>query len=640
MHAPNTCGVTSEVMTRDTVERPRRGRNPAVGPPSGRVRIIGAERAGDSAGAGPDGETGVEPGEAPASFPGDGDLAGAERGTEGGDRRGDDEAWSAEDWSAEDWSAEAWTAEDGAGDQWPEEPAAWMPHWTEAPTGEVPAVLARGDEGARHAAPEPSWREEAGDWDLDTGLSPSILDDEDTGSIAEGSPSDRQPWSFELDEDVGPEGTAGPTGRGASEAVGAAGAGEPDGPDSPDLFSPWTETAQHPATRADEPAHDEPPREERGGGGAAIGAEHAAPAHATGWDPDEVGGEKTTVVPAVGKRERGTIAGDEAAALASDLESHGLRRAWERRRPEAVRGGTARHRARSAPAPAREDGARAKGEGAAPTRSGRNLPAAIGSGIVVGALVLLAFHFGTVPSMVVVTAVILLAAAEAYAALRRAGQHPATFLGLAAVGAVLVGTYDRAFQALPVVLVLLVVFTFLWHLFKVDPRADPLRSTAVTVLVFCWVGVFGSFAALLLSPSLFPDRHGIAYLLGALIATVAYDVGALAAGSWLGRHPLSGVSPSKTWEGAVGGAVAAVVLSVAVVRLIHPWTLAETIALGVVVAVVSPVGDLCESLVKRHLGVKDMGRLLPGHGGVLDRVDGMLFVLPATYYLLRAFGHG
>jgi phosphatidate cytidylyltransferase len=132
----------------------------------------------------------------------------------------------------------------------------------------------------------------------------------------------------------------------------------------------------------------------------------------------------------------------------------------------------------------------------------------------------------------------------------------------------------------------------------------------------------------------------LAYLLGALIVAVAYDVGALAVGAWLGRHPLSAVSPSKTWEGVLGGTVAAIVLAVGVVRLVHPWTLGEAVALGVVVAVVSPLGDLCESMVKRHLGLKDMGRLLPGHGGLLDRLDGLLFVLPATYYLVRAFGHG
>jgi phosphatidate cytidylyltransferase len=96
------------------------------------------------------------------------------------------------------------------------------------------------------------------------------------------------------------------------------------------------------------------------------------------------------------------------------------------------------------------------------------------------------------------------------------------------------------------------------------------------------------------------------------------------------------VSPNKTWEGLIGGAVFSVVLSAVIVGEIHPWTPGKAALLGLVVAVVAPIGDLCESMLKRDLRLKDMGTLLPGHGGVLDRVDALLFVLPATYYLVRA----
>jgi phosphatidate cytidylyltransferase len=175
----------------------------------------------------------------------------------------------------------------------------------------------------------------------------------------------------------------------------------------------------------------------------------------------------------------------------------------------------------------------------------------------------------------------------------------------------------------------------------VEPAADPVSGLVSTVFVFAWVGAFGSFAALLLDPNLFPDRHGIAFLLAAVIVTVADDVASLLVGSAMGRHQLApSISPNKSWEGLIGGAVAAILVSVIVVHFIHPWTISKAALYGVVVAIVAPLGDLSQSMVKRHLGIKDMGRLLPGHGGILDRFDGLLFVLPATYFVVKALHLG
>jgi phosphatidate cytidylyltransferase len=97
------------------------------------------------------------------------------------------------------------------------------------------------------------------------------------------------------------------------------------------------------------------------------------------------------------------------------------------------------------------------------------------------------------------------------------------------------------------------------------------------------------------------------------------------------------VSPNKTWEGLVGATIVtfAVTLLVQVIFKMHPWTFSRALALALVVCVAAPLGDLAESMIKRDLGVKDMGRIMPGHGGVLDRIDGLLFVAPAAYYLLR-----
>lgn len=260
----------------------------------------------------------------------------------------------------------------------------------------------------------------------------------------------------------------------------------------------------------------------------------------------------------------------------------------------------------------------------------------IGTGVAVAVVALLAFKVGTVTALILCLLVVTFAAGEAFAVLKRSGWRPATLLGLVGTISLMVGAYNKGIAALPLVVVLLTVFTLLWYLFGIE-RGSAVAGTASTLLVVGWVALLGSFAGLLLAPSTFPHRHGIAFLLGAIIATVANDVGALVIGRWIGSRQLApNVSPNKTWEGLAGGALATILVSTVVVGAIHPWTAANAALLGVVVAVVAPLGDLCESLLKRDLRLKDMGTLLPGHGGVLDRVDALIFVLPATYYLVRA----
>ena len=208
--------------------------------------------------------------------------------------------------------------------------------------------------------------------------------------------------------------------------------------------------------------------------------------------------------------------------------------------------------------------------------AGRDMRVAVGSGVLLGAIALACFAAGTVASMVIVCVVVLLAAAEAFAAFRRAQYHPATLLGLVAVLSLLLETYNKGVAALPLVLVLLVAGSFVWYLARVEPAAEPVSGISSTVFVFVWVGGFGSFAALLLNPNLFPDRHGIAFVLAAVIVTVADDVASLLVGSAMGRHPLApSISPNKSWEGLIGGAVAAIIVSVVVVHFIHPWTMGK-----------------------------------------------------------------
>ncbi len=282
----------------------------------------------------------------------------------------------------------------------------------------------------------------------------------------------------------------------------------------------------------------------------------------------------------------------------------------------------------------------ARREHRAPSEPAGGLGVRVGTGLAVAVVALVAFKVGTVASLVLATVVLTFAAGECFGVLRGAGYHPATLLGLVGTVSLMVGAYTKGVEALPLVLALICVFTLLWYVFGIE-RGSPVAGTAATLLTVGWVSLLGSYAGLLLAPSIFPDRHGIAFLLGAVIATVANDIGALATGRWIGRRPLApSISPQKTWEGLLGGAAVTVVVSALVVGNIHPWTMGRAALLGLVVAVVAPLGDLSESLLKRDLRLKDMGRLLPGHGGVLDRVDALLFVLPATYYLVRALNIG
>jgi phosphatidate cytidylyltransferase len=253
-------------------------------------------------------------------------------------------------------------------------------------------------------------------------------------------------------------------------------------------------------------------------------------------------------------------------------------------------------------------------------------------GVVFGVVALFLFKLGPTQAMFIVVPVLVLAAAELYGALRRSGYQPIALLGLVATGGLVIGAYHRGEAALPLVLFLTVGFSLLWFLLGVETEA-PVLNVGVTVLAVAWVGMFGSYAALLLRAP-----NGVGLLLGAIVGTVGYDVGGLVIGRSAGSKQLSLASPNKTWEGLIGGMSVAFVVSVmfAAILKVDPFdTMSEGIKLGLVIAIAAPIGDLCESLVKRDLGIKDMGTLLPGHGGFLDRFDALLFVLPAVYYLAR-----
>ena len=149
-----------------------------------------------------------------------------------------------------------------------------------------------------------------------------------------------------------------------------------------------------------------------------------------------------------------------------------------------------------------------------------------------------------------------------------------------------------------------------------------------------YIGLLGAYGALILR---LPEGWGKGVLLATVVGVVANDIGALFVGSSAGRTPVAAwISPNKTVEGLVGGAFLSVI-ALAVVKLlkVDPWETAswgKLLLFALVIVIITPIGDFTESMFKRNLDVKDFGTLLPGHGGVLDRFDGLLFAMPAAYY--------
>lgn len=270
----------------------------------------------------------------------------------------------------------------------------------------------------------------------------------------------------------------------------------------------------------------------------------------------------------------------------------------------------------------------------APVASGRGRSKTLSTatGIVLGALVLAALARGPVTTLVVVVVALSVAAGEGFVLLRRAGLAPMALLGIASVAAISVFGYLDGAPGVLAAVAVSTVLTLVWFVLLRGGRYL-LRGFAPTQALVLWIGLFGGFAALLLRRSEFgPD--GLGLLIGVLATAVSADVFAFFGGSLVGRHPLAPqISPGKTVEGVVIGGVAAVLVGMFGVARMHPFDLASGLALGILAAVVVPLGDLAESALKRLVDAKDSSRLLPGHGGMLDRIDGILLLLPCAYAL-------
>ena len=283
---------------------------------------------------------------------------------------------------------------------------------------------------------------------------------------------------------------------------------------------------------------------------------------------------------------------------------------------------------------------------------GSELQSRVLTGIGLLVVAILALSLGPLFALALIVIVVAVASGEFYNSLRIAGYQPATLLGLTASIAMPIAVYIRGTQAVALVLALTVVFGLVWYIAGVASDM-PVMNLGVTLLGVVYIGVLGSFGAALLETA---DRvalgggdveDGTGLLLAAVILTMGYDVGAFFAGRSMGRTKLTAISPNKTVEGLIGGSFMTVVVSLvflSVLNEIEPFatfgSFTDALILGAAAAVMAPLGDLAESLIKRDLGIKDMGTILPGHGGFLDRFDALLFVLPTVYFLSLALFYG
>lgn len=276
-----------------------------------------------------------------------------------------------------------------------------------------------------------------------------------------------------------------------------------------------------------------------------------------------------------------------------------------------------------------------------PAGPGRDMPTAVAVGVGFAVVALICFKVGAVTTVGLIAVVLAVAAVELLNVLRQAGYQPAILLGAASCVALPIAAYHHGEAGIAATLFLTVTFGMIWYLAGAGGEDRPVIGLSSTLLGVGWVGLLGSFAALIVA---LPTTKagigdpGIGVLLVALLGTFAYDTGGLLVGRNAGTRPLSAASPNKTIEGLLGGVVCAVVVAAVASVMINPMKELDFMAallVGVGIAVAAPLGDLCQSLIKRDLDVKDMGTILPGHGGFLDRFDGLLFVLPVVYYLAR-----
>jgi phosphatidate cytidylyltransferase len=270
-------------------------------------------------------------------------------------------------------------------------------------------------------------------------------------------------------------------------------------------------------------------------------------------------------------------------------------------------------------------------------RTGRNLPVAIGVGAALGGVALLTLLTVKATFLIYMGVALAVALHELDSALKtREIRMPVIPVALGGA-AMVTSAYWAAGGAVTAASALTFIAVLVWRMFS--GTEGYVRDVSAGIFAAAYLGLMGATVAAMLAPA-----DGGKRVLTFVILTICSDIGGYFAGITLGRtgaHKLApAISPKKTWEGFAGSALTCIVAGAILLPALlhgHWW---QGVVVGAAAVVAAVFGDLAESMIKRDLSIKDMGSLLPGHGGILDRIDSLLFCAPVVWLLLAAFLHG
>lgn len=269
------------------------------------------------------------------------------------------------------------------------------------------------------------------------------------------------------------------------------------------------------------------------------------------------------------------------------------------------------------------------------TKPSGDLPVRIVSGLaLVGLLIGSAIlGGGWFVGFIVLAAIISIG--EFYSATRTAGYKPIALFGLlAAIGAPIAG-YRAGPGGVAGTVILSIVAVLVFYTMLI--RRDPLDNASVTIFGIVWIPGMLGFAT-----AIGATAEAAQLIIGLVLISAAVDTGSFFAGRAFGKTPMAPVlSPNKTWEGLAGGAAgaAAMTMVISLLEYFSLFVLPGSLWLALAIFITSPLGDIAESMIKRSLGIKDMGSIIPGHGGLLDRVDALLFAVPIGYFVYQTLGY-